>query len=181
MHRAIRLCGILVATLTLAAAAPGITAQDGWKIGVFDPQRVSEETTEGKRIQALLTDVRQQRQNEIEQETNRIAELQQQLEQQGLSLSEERRTTLEIDIQRRLLELNSRKDIATRGFQLEIAAAEARFNEKLRSVINEFARSQGFTLIFEAGAVAFASPQVDITTAIIDLFDRMYPEKEGGQ
>jgi Skp family chaperone for outer membrane proteins len=148
-----------------------------FKLGVFDPQRVSEETVEGKRIQATLGEARDSRQQELNDETARVSELQQQLEQQALSLSGEKRTEMEIDIQRRLLELNSRKDVATRAFQLEIAAAEAQFNEKLRSVVNQFAQNEEFSVILESGAVAYANSSIDVTTAVIDLFNRMYPGK----
>lgn len=172
LHRAY---AVATALLIFFASASAVSAQTAPKIGVFDPQRVSEETAEGKRIQAQLGSIREQRQKEIFDEESKIAELQQQLEQQRLSLSADRRATLEIDIQRRLLELQSRKDMATRGFQLEISAAEARFNEKLGAVIGQFARDEGFSIIFEAAAVAYASSGVDVTTAIIEQFDKLYP------
>ena len=163
------------------AMLPSVHGQtSSLKLGVFDPQRVSEETIEGKRIQAVLTEIRTKTEKGIEDQTTRLAELQQQLEQQGLSLSEERRATLEIEVQQRLLELNNSKDIATRGFQLQIQLAEARFNEKLRNVINEFARNEGFTVILESGSVAFAASTIDVTTAVIDLFDKMHPASAGG-
>lgn len=168
--------GLRILVLSAAvAAAPGVSAQTMLKIGVFDSQRISEETEEGKRVQAQLKEVRAQREREIEEETKRIQELQQQLEQKGLSLSEERRTTLEIDIRRRMLELESRKDIASRGFQLEVTAAEARFNEKLRGAIGEFAKQEQFTLILEGANVAWASATIDVTTALVDVFNRMFP------
>jgi len=159
----------------MASGAGEARAQSVPKIGVFDSQRISEETAEGKRIQAQLKEVRAQREREIEEETKRIQELQQQLEQKGLSLSEEKRTTLEIDVRRRMLELESRKDIASRGFQLEVAAAEARFNEKLRGAISEFAKQEQFTVILEGASVAWASASIDVTTALIDTFNRMFP------
>ena len=79
-----------------------------------------------------------------------------------------------------MLELETRREMLTKGFQLEIAAAEARFNEKLRTVINQFARDQEFSVILERGAVAYSAASVDITTAVIDLFNRMYPGAAGG-
>jgi outer membrane protein len=166
---------ILALVAAVALATPGVSAQTALKIGVFDSQRISEETDEGKRVQAQLKEVRAQREREIEEETKRIQELQQQLEQKGLSLSEEKRTTLEIDIRRRMLELESRKDIASRGFQLEVQAAEARFNDKLRGAIGEFAKQEEFTLILEGANVAWASATIDVTTALVDVFNRMFP------
>jgi len=165
----------IVATAVLVVGTSAASAQAAFKVGVFDSQRLSEETTEGKRVQTQLKEVRAQREKEIEDEAKRLQGLQQQLEQRGLSLSEERRTTLEIDIRRGALELEGRKDIASRGFQLEIAAAEARFNEKLRAAIGEFAKQEQFTLILEGSAVAWASASIDVTTALIDTFNRMFP------
>jgi outer membrane protein len=165
----------LAATALLAAVFSSALAQETLKVGVFDPQRVSEETIEGKRIQATLESLRDERQNEIATEEKAISELQQQLTQQALSLSAEKLQQMEIDIQKRLLSLNSRKDTASRAFQLEIAAEEAKFNEKMRVVVERVAQAEGFHIVFERGAVAYAAPAVDITTAVIDGFNKAYP------
>jgi Skp family chaperone for outer membrane proteins len=166
--------GVVLAAI-LTAGAGDVRAQAALKIGVFDSQRVSEETIEGKRVQAQLKQAKEQKQREIDDETKKIQELQQQLDAKGLSLSEEKRTSLEIDIRRRMLELESRKDIASRGFQLEVAAAEARFNEKLRGAIADFAKQEQFTVILEGSNVAWASASIDVTTALIDTFNRLFP------
>ena len=175
MRRSTRILVTLAATALLTAMFSAASAQATVKIGVFDPQRVSEETIEGKRIQATLEALRDKRQTEISTDERAIADAQQQLTQQALSLSPERVQQMEIDIQMRVLELNSRKETATRAFQLEIAAEEAKFNEKLRGVLNRFAEAEGFQIILELGAVAFAAPQVDLTTGIIDAFNRAHP------
>jgi outer membrane protein len=179
MRRSISILVTLAATLLAAALFSAAHAQTQFKIGVFDPQRVSEETIEGKRIQARLEALRDQRQAEISEDEKAIAEAQQQASQQALSLSAEKLQQLEIDIQMRLLELNSRKDTATRAFQLEIAAEEAKFNEKLRTVVSQYARAEAFSVILEVGAVAYASASVDVTTGIIDTFNRTYPGEAG--
>ena len=175
MRRSTRILVTLAATALLTAMFSAASAQATVKIGVFDPQRVSEETIEGKRIQATLEALRDKRQSDITTDERAIAEAQQQLTQQALSLSPEKVQQMEIDIQMRMLELNSRKETATRAFQLEIAAEEAKFNEKLRGVIGRFAQAESFQIILEVGAVAYAAPTVDVTTAIIDAFNRAYP------
>jgi outer membrane protein len=176
MRRSTKILVTLAATALLMTIFSVANAQEAIKIGVFDPQRVSEETIEGKRIQARLEALRDKRQSEISTEERAIAEAQQQLTQQALSLSPEKVQQMDIDIQKRVLELNSRKDTATRAFQLEIAGEEAKFNEKLRGVLGRFAQNEGFSIVLEVGAVAYAAPTVDITTAIIDAFNQAYPE-----
>ena len=175
MRRSTRILVTLAATALLMAIFSAANAQETMKVGVFDPQRVSEETVEGKRIQVRLESMRDKRQTEITSDERAIAEAQQQLTQQALSLSPEKLQRMEIDIQMRVLELNSRKDTATRAFQLEIAGEESKFNEKLRGVIGRFAQGEGFVIIFEIGAVAYAAPTVDVTTGIIDAFNKAHP------
>jgi len=167
---------VAIVTVSLVVAWPStLSAQSSLKLGVFDPQRVSEETFEGKRIQQKLEQMRDSRQREIADEEAQIGALQQQLNQQALSLSREKLAEMEIDIQKRLLELNGRKDMMSRAFQLEIAGAEAQFNEKLRVVVAQYAKTEGFTIIFEIGAVAFASQTIDVTTGLIDQFNANFP------
>jgi Skp family chaperone for outer membrane proteins len=169
---------LIAGWLTVLAVFGAVTSPAGaqaLKLGVFDPQRVSEESLEGKRIQAKLEAMREQRQSEIAGEEAKITELQQQLSQQALSLSLEKRTQKEIEIQKRVLELNARKDLMTKSFQLEIAAEESQFNEKLRTVLSQFAKDEEFSIILEVAAMAFASAPVDVSTAIIDRFNKLYP------
>jgi outer membrane protein len=165
---------LLTATVFLARA-PYAWSQAPLKIGVFDSQRISEESAEGKRVQAALSAMRDAKQEEIKAKEQVIADLQQRLNQQGLSLSAAARTNLELDIQRKMLEVNTAKDLASRELQLEIAAAESLFNDKLRQVVNQVGRDEGFAVLLEAAAVAWASNTIDVTTAIIDQFDNMYP------
>jgi Skp family chaperone for outer membrane proteins len=175
MRRSTKVLVTLATAALLMTMFTAANAQGTIKIGVFDPQRVSEETIEGKRIQARLEALRDKRQNEIATDERAIGEAQQQLTQQALSLSQDKLQQMEIDIQMRLLELNSRKETATRAFQLEIAAEEAKFNEKLRGVIGRFAEGESFAIILEVGAVAYAAPTVDVTTGIIDAFNQAHP------
>lgn len=164
---------LLLATVILSFGS--VFAQSTVKIGVFDPNRVSAEALDAKRAQTLLQQARDTKQQEIIQRESAIQALQQQLQQQALSLSNERRMSLELNIQRKILDVNAEKDLATRQLQLELAAAESRFNEQLRSALSEFAKLESFDLILDTGAVAWISESIDVTTGLIDQFNRMYP------
>ena len=102
-------------------------------------------------------------------------DLQAQLQAQSLSLSGERRQALEKDIQRKMLDLKSARDAATNEFQLELQNAQTRFQEQLFRVVENFARQEGFSLLFEKSQVAFAAEGVDVTTALVDAFNRASP------
>ena len=172
---------VVAVVLTLAAGLALPADAQAIKIGVFDPGRVSEEAADAKRLQSDLEAIRDTKQAEIAAKEQVLNELRQRLQQQALSLSADKRTTMEIDIQRKLLELNAMKDMATQELQLEFAAAEARFNEKLARVVDQFARDQGFALILDATTVAWAAAAVDVTTPIVDQYNRMYPAPAAGE
>ena len=76
------------------------------RIGVFDAGRVSEETDEGRLVQARLEAFRSAKQAEITAKEQELTSLQSQLNTQALSLSPERRSDLEKQIQRKALEMN---------------------------------------------------------------------------
>ncbi|MHC4990941.1 MAG: OmpH/Skp family outer membrane protein [Planctomycetota bacterium] len=168
-----------VALLAVALLAPPTLAQSPLKVAVFDPQRVSEETIDGKRLQAELKAVSDRKQQELTAMEDEIKGLQQQLQQQALSLSVEKRTALELTIQRKLLALNNSQDLANRELQLEVQAAEGIFNEKLRAVLDDYGANESFDLILDRGSVAYAGAKIDVTTAIIDAFNKMFPAAGG--
>ncbi len=168
MKRTRRVLSALI--LTLAAGSVAI-AQDAPRIAVFDPQRVSEETEEGTRIQARLTAFRNQKQGELTAKQTAVTDLQNQLVAQALSLSPERKQALEIEIQKKALEFQSTQEAAAREMQLEINSAQARFQEQLLAVVEQFGREEGFDLILDLSLVAWAAPAMDVTTALVDSFN----------
>ena len=95
--------------------------------------------------------------------------------QDGKTLATPDYATLE---DRELATLAARgQELAFRELQLEIEAAEAKFNEKLRIAVTEFGRGGAFTVILDSGAVAWADASVDVTMNIIDQFDQLFPAK----
>jgi len=171
---------LIVIACALSLASPGL-AQSGQRVGVFDAQRLSEETDEGKRVQSGLNAFRLRMQGELTAKEKELGDLQSQLNAQALSLSVEKRSALEKDIQRKVLELNQHRETAAREMQLEVGEAQNIFQEKLLGVIQGFGQDEGFDLIIESSLVAFANPSIDVTTALIDRFNQTFKtESEAG-
>lgn len=173
MSKTRRFLGSMV--LILAAAAGPAAAQSALKLGVFDPQRVSDETAEGKRVQADLAAFQQKKQQELRSMQTEVEEMRKQLSGQALSLSAEKRAEIEKSIQKKILDLQSAEESANRQFQLEITNAQKRFEGQLRQVVEGFGREEGFTLILDAATVVWASEGIDVTTAIVDRFNKAVP------
>lgn len=162
---------VLPALLMILVAGTAAMAQGAIRIAVFDPQRVSEETAEGVRIQAELTAFRNKKQTELSAMQGAVNALQDQLTAQALSLSPEKKQALEIEIQKKALDFQSTQEAAAREMQLEINSAQTRFQEQLLAVVERFGRDEGFDLILDRSLVAFAAPTLDVTTALVDRFN----------
>ncbi len=178
MYSTHRTAYVALALVLLAGLAVPANAQT-IKIGVFDPTRVTEEVADARELQASLVQMREAKQATITAKEQALNGLRQKLAEQALSLSPDKRTAMEIDIQRLVIEVNSLKDVANQELQLEFAAAEARFNDKLRAVVEQYGRDQGFALILDATTVAWASTAIDVTVPIVEQYNKMFPAAEG--
>lgn len=162
---------ILVASTvpTWAQATPAL------KIGVFDANRVSEETDEGRKIASKLSAFGEKKKAELAAKDKEINDLRAQLDSQNLSLSPEKLQQMQKDVQRKGLELQQAQEAARSEFQIEVSEAQNKFQDQLIRVINQFGRDEGFTLVLErsTGGVAFASESIDVTTAIVDKFNEL--------
>lgn len=159
--------------LLLPAAAPA--RAQSVKVGVFDAQAVSENSEMGKRIQAELTAFTDAKEAEISLRQERLAVMRKDLSQQSLSLSSEKRAMQEKQIQRQILELQSFQEAASRELELEYGSATNDFREKLIATVASFGGDEGFSLILDRSQIAWAAVGVDVTSAVIDRFNRMFP------
>jgi outer membrane protein len=165
---------LLFALLAAVVAVAPVAQAQTVKIGVFDAQAVSENTEMGKRIQAELTAFTEGKESEIAERQQHVTALREQLAQQSLSLSSDKRAELEKEIQRQLLELQSFQETANRELELEYASATKEFQEKLIVTVDTFGKDEGFALILDRSQVAWFDASIDVTSAIVDRFNRMF-------
>jgi outer membrane protein len=170
-----RILPTLATILVAATAAAWAQSPAALKIGVFDANRVSEETDEGKRIAAKLSAFGDKKKADLAAKEKEIGDLRAQLDSQNLSLSPEKMQQMQKDVQKKGLELQQAQEAARNEFQIEVSDAQNKFQEQLIRVINQFGREEGFTLVIErsTGGVAFASESIDVTTAIVDKFNEL--------
>jgi outer membrane protein len=169
---------IATMAVVLAVAATGRALAQvpaTFKVGVFDANRVSEETDEGKRISGKLSAFGEKKKAELAAKEKEVNDLRQQLDSQGLSLSPDKQTQMQKDIQKKTLELQQAQEGARNEFQIEVSDAQNKFQEQLVRVLNQFGRDEGFSLIIErtTGGIAFAAESLDVTTAIVDKFNQL--------
>lgn len=154
---------LLAGTLALAAEV---------KVGAFDFQRVSEETSRGQDLQASLGKFRDKKQSEIATKETELKTLRDQYSAQALTLSPDKRSQMEKDIQRKDLDLQSVREGARREMELEVNEAQAKFQEQLLGVVTSVGKERGYTMIFEKSQAVFFADSTDITSEIVEKFNQ---------
>ncbi len=166
---------VLVSLALLASPGVARGQSPAQKIGVFDASRLSGETELGKVVTARLTALQDKKKADLQAKGKAVQELQNQLDTKSLSLSPEKRTALEKDIQKKSLELSQAQEAARSELQLEYNEEQEKFQQKLLAAIEQFSRDEKFAIIFEKNSAAYVDPSLDVTTALVDRFNKMFP------
>lgn len=166
MNRIRTITGVLACLFltTLCSAAE-------MKIGFFDFQRVSEETTRGQELQSSLARFRDKKQAEIASKENDLKALRDQFNAQALSLSPEKSSQMQKEIQKKDLELQSIRENAQKEMQIEVNEAQAKFQDQLFKVITALGRDRSYTVIFEKSQAVFAAEAADMTGEVVQRFN----------
>ncbi len=181
------------ASLALAAAflVPATWAQTGSaksaaepapsKVAVINIQVAITSTGDGKQASAELQTQFAPRQQEIENMTHQIDDIRTRLRNGATTLSDEEKARLA-----------RQGDALTRGIQrkqqdLQDDANEAqrevfdRIGRKMLVIIDTYSKENGYGVVVDNSTqnsgVVYAAPQVDITQAIIRLYDQANPVK----
>lgn len=162
---------IIVLAVATVLAGGSILAADV-KIGVFDFQRVSQETARGQELRANLEKFGDKKKSEITTKENELKSMEDKYKAEAFSLTAEKRAQMEKDIQKKQLDLQSFRDSAQKEMQIEVNEAQGKFNDQLLTIINSLGKERGYTLVFAKEQVAFASDAADMTGELIERFNQ---------
>lgn len=177
MSRRILTLAALAAILVLPGLAP---AQETLKVGVFDSKVVFAETAEGQRLQKVLNDKREEFRAVIQIKEEGIRELQQKLKEGEFTLSDDRKSLLQKNLQQKLVQLDSARQEANTNLRIELEDVQNQLDRKLLEIIRTVGDQQNFSLIFESNTqVVYAAAAVDISQSVVDLFNEKYPPAGG--
>jgi outer membrane protein len=139
-------------------------------------------TAEGKRA---LTDIQHKyepRRNDLQRQEQEISALQDQLQKQVNTLSDEEKLRLqrELDEKQRLFK-RAQEDAQT-DYQNDNQEAIRRVGQKMVRVINEYAQHNGFALVVDDSQlpVYFVAKGNDLTEVIMKLYDTANPAASAG-
>jgi Skp family chaperone for outer membrane proteins len=163
----------MLGALVVLAAVPAAAGQ----IGFLDAERAVLSVQEGKSQLKVLEEWATPRRDRIEQLKAQAAELSQQLAAQRSTASPEALAQLDRD----LVQVQRELEDSVRAFNRDLTARRdamlADLSAKLMTVAGEYAQANGFDAIFLLGAraVAYYSKTLDVTDAVIRLYDERHP------
>lgn len=144
------------------------------KIGFVDMQKAIQEVAAGKKAKKELEDEFNKKKKELEKREADIKKMGEDFEKRSMAMNEDARMKKQNEIQG---EMRKYQEIAGKS-QMEIQKKERELTQpivtKLRSIIEEIAKKENFTVILERSenAVMYAKKDIDLTERIIKEHDK---------
>ncbi len=152
-----------------AAPAAGAT-----RIGVIEVQRIVQESAIGKESLARVQKLQQSKQEELTKRQKELRELEQKIQDQGKSLSEDAMDKLQKEYQGKAVDLKRFQDDAQRELEEAQRKELGDLEKRIMPVINDVAREQGYQLVFNkfnSGLLFADDKSTDLTEAVITKFN----------
>ncbi|RPI04974.1 MAG: OmpH family outer membrane protein [Zetaproteobacteria bacterium] len=148
----------------------------GWaaqavKIGVVDVQQVLNQSQRGQVLKQKLEQERSGRQKDLDVRQQELMKLQAEYEKQAPVLSEQAKREKKEALERRLREARRVAEDANRDFEKRVRETEMETTREIFTVIQEYGKDQGFSVILERSSLIFSATTVDVTTEIIKRYD----------
>lgn len=173
------LAALLVIPGAWAQAAASSEAPS--KVAVISLQEAVIGTSEGKQASQQIQAQFAPRQNELTGLGKQIQEINQRLQAGANTLSDEEKARLQHQEQ----ELQRRGQREEQDFQQDQSDASQdainRIGQKLMPILQKYAQQNGYSVVIDTSAqntpVIYSATQIDITKAIVKLYDDAYPVK----
>lgn len=161
--------GLLVTSLV---SLP-VLAEAEVKIGYVDMQKAIQETTTGKKAKKELEDEFNKRKKDLEKKEADIKKMHEDFEKRSMAMNEDARMKKQNEIRG---EMGKYQENAAKA-QMEIQKKERELTQpivvKLRSMLEEIAKKEDYTVILEKSenSVMWAKKDIDLTERLIKAYD----------
>jgi outer membrane protein len=146
-------------------------------IAYVDLQRIMVESEKGKEAKQVLTQEAERLKKSLDGKQNELQQMKDAIEKQGTTITLEARTEKEKQYQNKLKDYQR----LANDYQTELQQKDMELTQKmlkdLEEVIKGVGEKEKYTLIVEKSQVLFASPTIDITPKVINLFNEAAKKK----
>ena len=165
---------VIIAVALLGAKGVEAKSQESEcaKLGYVDLNRALNEVNEGRTAKAKLERDGKKKRQKLEIMQKELQKMRDDLEKQRLILSQEALREKETKFQQKFLELQK----TTVQFEKEFAEKEASFikpiSEKLKRVIGELGKKEGYTMIVPKEVALYSPSGTDLTDRVIRAYNK---------
>ncbi len=160
----------------LATGAGAQTAPTPTKVGVIDMQGAIARTQEGQKAAAELQARYDPKSKDLQKKQSEITALTEQLKKGSNTMSEEAKNKLIQEIDQKTKILNRDSEDARTDFQQDSDKIINELGQRIMVVVDKYARDNGYAVILDVSSqqtsVLYATTSVDITDAIVTLYDK---------
>jgi len=151
------------------------------KIGVINIQESIGKSAEGRKAFAELQKKYQPREQDLGRQQQDISALQDQLQKQAQTLSDEERARLTRDLEEKQKIFKRASEDANVDFQNDSQEVVRRIGQKMLRVIGDYAQQNSFALIIDNTQIPvyYAAKELDITDEMVKRYDAANPVAAG--
>lgn len=166
---------IALAAMLSAAQDPSTTGPE--KIAVINIQQAIAQTGEGKQALDALQKKYEPKRQALQRQQDEINALQDQLQKQQATLSDEERARLTRDLDQKQRLFKREQDDDQADWQADNQDTVQRIGQKMVKVINDYAQKNTFALVLDDSQlpIYYVAKGVDITDPIVKLYDQANP------
>jgi len=170
VHRTFAM-GALAALLVWGTAA---SEEQAIKIGVVDLEQAISSTEEGKAAREEFARKQREAESKVQPMLDRYRALEEELKAKKFVLSDDALYQKQLDLAEMRNEIQSKMREVEGQLQVDQKRLEGPLVQKLEGIIEEFGKSQGFTLIIRRGApgVLYAREALDVTELVIERYNK---------
>ena len=158
------------------ALAATLTVQAQTKVAAINIQAAIIGTKDGQKAAAELNSKMQPKKRELEQRQNDINAMQDQLNKGQNTMSEAAKTDLYKNIEAKKKTLQREVEDAQADLEADQNKLMQQLGQKIVAVIERYAKDNGYSMVVDVGnpntPVIYASPSVEITKEVIELYDK---------
>ena len=158
---------LAVGLMAVSGALASLPAWAEAKIGVVDPQRLLEESPQGKAMLDAMRTEFAPRERTLQAQQQALKAKQDKLQKDGATMTDEQRARAEKELR------DGARDFerARSEFQDDISARRneemSRLQKTLGDEVRSYAKAQSFDIVLSTEGVVYAAPAYDVTPAIL--------------
>ena len=156
----------------------GAAAENNFKLGVVDTQRVFENFAKAQEANEVLKAAQDKLTNQLRDIQQEIETMEERLTKQKLFLDAPETQALEADIRLKRQELQSELEIGQESIMAKREELLAPLTQEIESLLQQVGESEGYSLILEKRLVTlYVDPKYDVTERVLTMLNDAY-EKE---